>query len=150
MVTQSRRQAGAFSGSADEVEAAFYEALRASDLDRLMACWADEDDIVCVHPGGGRLLGAGAIRSAFEALFANGSVRVQPERVFRVDSLSAAVHSVLERVDVHTSEGPRSAYVVATNVYHRTPQGWRLVAHHASPGTLEPPADSPGHDAVLH
>jgi SnoaL-like domain len=24
---------------------------------------------------------------------------------------------------------------LATNVYHRTSQGWRMVAHHASPGT---------------
>ena len=23
---------------------------------------------------------------------------------------------------------------MATNVYHKTPEGWRLVAHHASPG----------------
>ena len=37
--------------SPDDMEAAFYEALRHGDIDKLMACWADEDDIVCVHPG---------------------------------------------------------------------------------------------------
>ncbi|WP_442786621.1 nuclear transport factor 2 family protein [Hydrogenophaga sp. NFH-34] len=36
----------------DEVEHAFYEALQHGDLERVMACWADEDDVVCVHPGG--------------------------------------------------------------------------------------------------
>ncbi|MDP3412812.1 MAG: nuclear transport factor 2 family protein, partial [Polaromonas sp.] len=35
----------ASSGNADDIEAAFYEALQTGDIDKLMACWADEDDI---------------------------------------------------------------------------------------------------------
>jgi ketosteroid isomerase-like protein len=121
--------------SADDIETAFYEALQAGDIEKLMACWADEDDIVCVHPGGGRLVGIGAIRSAFDGMFANGTIRAQPEKVRKVDSLTSSVHSVLERIEVLTDEGPRHAYVVATNVYHKGALGWRMVAHHASPGT---------------
>ena len=102
-----------------------------------MACWADEDDIVCVHPGGPRLVGAAAIRAAFEAMFANGAVRAHPERLRKVESLGAALHNVLERVDLVTAEGTQHAWVVATNVYFKTAQGWRLVAHHASPGRSE-------------
>ncbi len=70
-----------FGGSPEEVEAAFYEAMQQGHLEQLMACWADEDDIVCVHPGGPRLVGALAIRGNFEAMFGNGPVRVFPERV---------------------------------------------------------------------
>jgi len=33
------------------------------------------------------------------------------------------------------SKGPQSAWVVATNVYLKGALGWRMVAHHASPGT---------------
>lgn len=132
---KARLQATAIGGSADDIEASFYEALQAGDIDKLMACWADEDEIVCVHPGGPRVVGTGAIRAAFEALFANGGVTARPERVRKTESLASAVHNVLERIDVMTPEGPRQAWVIATNVYHRTPQGWRLVAHHASPGT---------------
>ena len=51
-------------GTPDEIEATFYEALQSGDIEKLMACWADEDDIVCIHPGGPRLVGAGAIRAA--------------------------------------------------------------------------------------
>ena len=122
-------------GSADDTEAAFYEALQSGDIDKLMACWGDEDDIVCVHPGGARLVGAAAIRAMFETLFSNGAIRVHAEKVRRVQAMSASMHSVLERIDVLTEEGPRHAYVIATNVYHKTAQGWRMVAHHASPGT---------------
>ena len=121
--------------SADDIEAAFYEALQTGDIDKLMACWADEDNLVCIHPGGSRLLGAGSIRASFDAMFAHGTIQARAEKVYRVEALGSSVHSVLERIDVHTEEGPRHAYVIATNVYQKTPQGWRMVAHHASPGT---------------
>lgn len=131
---KAKLQAATVGGSVDLVESAFYEAMQAGDIDKLMACWADEEDIVCVHPGGGRLLGAGAIRGAFEVLFANGSIAVHPTQIHKVESLTSAVHSVIERIEVLTNEGPRQAQVMVTNVYHRTAQGWRMVAHHASPG----------------
>jgi ketosteroid isomerase-like protein len=51
--------------SPDDVEAAFYEALQKGDIDALMALWADDDEVVCVHPGGGgRLVGPAAIRAS--------------------------------------------------------------------------------------
>jgi len=138
------------STSPDDTEAAFYQALQHGDIDKLMACWADEDDIVCVHPGGARLLGAGAIRAAFEMMFANGSIQVRAEKVHRVESLGASVHSVLERIEVLTSDGPRHAYVIATNVYQKTPQGWRMAAHHASPGTPREMLEVNDSPQVLH
>ena len=134
---RTRYRAAQFGGSADEVEVAFYEALHHGDLEQLMACWADEEDIVCVHPGGPRLVGAAAIRQAFEAMFSQGSIRATPERLRRVEAMGAAVHNVLERVDQQTAEGLRRAWVVATNVYLKTTQGWRMVLHHASPGRSE-------------
>lgn len=140
----------ASTGNPDDTEAAFYDALQQGDIDKLMACWGDEDEMVCVHPGGSRLVGAGAIRSAFDAMFANGSLRVQPLKVRRVQSLGASVHSVLERIEVLTEEGPRHAYVLATNVYLLTAQGWRMVAHHASPGNLHALQEVSESPVLLH
>ena len=130
-------QAATMGGSADDLEASFYEALQNGDIEQLMACWADEDDILCVHPGGARLMGPAAIRAAFDAMFANGRIRAWPERVRRIESMASSVHSVVERIEVLTAEGPREAFVTATNVYHKTAQGWRLVAHHASAGAAQ-------------
>jgi uncharacterized protein (TIGR02246 family) len=118
--------------SPDDTEAQFYEALAAGDLARLMAVWSDDDDVVCVHPGGSRVVGHAALRASFEAIFANGPIPVQPESVRRLQSEGTAVHSVLERLDVATDQGLQTAHVIATNVYVKTAQGWRLVAHHAS------------------
>ena len=86
-------------GSTDAIEAAFYEALQRADVDKLMACWADENDVVCVHPGGPRLIGVGAIRAAFDALFVNSSIRAWPEAVHKTQSPVSVVHSVRERID---------------------------------------------------
>lgn len=138
------------SASVDDVEAAFYEALQKGHIDNLMACWADEDEIVCVHPGGPRLVGPHAVRASFEAVFANGTVRAFPTRVRKVESLSSTLHSVLERIELLTKDGPREAYVIATNIYHKTAQGWRLVAHHASPGTAQEMQEANESSPVLH
>ena len=143
--------AAALHGSADDVEAQFYDALRRADIDRLMAVWADDDEIVCVHPGGGRAIGAAAIRATFEAVFASGGVSVQPEQVHRLQQIATALHHLVERIDIKTEQGPQSAWVLATNVYVKTVQGWRLVAHHASPGSPTEPVQ-PGGDGpeTLH
>ena len=137
-------------GNAEDTEAAFYEALQTGDIEKLMACWADEDDIVCVHPGGGRLLGAVAIRAMFDAMFANGSIQARAEKIHIVAAMGFSVHSVLERIDVLTEDGPRHAYVITTNVYQKTAEGWRMVAHHASPGTPSELAELSSSPQILH
>ena len=136
--------------SPDEIEQQFYEALQRADIERLMAVWSDEEEISCVHPGGPRVVGAAAIRSAFEAIFANGAVNARPEKVRRLQTLASAVHSVLEHVQIMTPEGPQSAWVVATNVYLKGALGWRLVAHHASPGSPREMQEIVEAASVLH
>jgi ketosteroid isomerase-like protein len=141
---QARARAAVLMGSADDVEARFYEALASADLERLMAIWSEEDEVACVHPGGQRLIGLAALRASFESIFANGAIPVRPARVRRVQSGACAIHHVLERVDIVSAEGARTVWVCATNVYLKGAQGWRLVLHHASPGSEAPPEDSGG------
>ena len=141
--------AAALGGTADEIERRFYDALQQGDLDALMAVWGDDDAIVCVHPGGPRIIGGAAIRASFESIFASGAVPVRPENVRRIEGLACAVHHLSERVEVQTEDGPRTAWVSATNVYLKTSFGWRLVAHHATPGGLQEPDDREG-PATLH
>ena len=130
----ARPPAVALHDSPDEVEAQFYEALQHGDLARLMAVWVDDDEAVCVHPAGARVIGTAAISASFETIFASGGIPVVPEQVHRLVSLGTAVHHLVERISVQTTEGaPQVAWVLATNVYVKTAQGWRMAAHHASP-----------------
>ena len=145
-----KAQTAALLASPDDVEAQFYEALREADIDKLMAIWSEDDEVLCIHPGGPRLCGAAAVRAAFEALFQNGPIRVHPENVRRSQSLSTSVHSVMERIELQTDEGPRVGWVMATNVFVKGAQGWRLVAHHASPGTPDQPPELVEAPGLLH
>ena len=49
--------------SPEAVSQAFYEALEAGDIEAMMAVWADDEEVVCVHPGGPRLTGFDAVRA---------------------------------------------------------------------------------------
>ncbi len=148
---RSKPQTAHLMASPEDVEAQFYEALREGDIDKLMALWADDDEVVCVHPGGPRVVGTRAIRVTFEAMFSGGGrVRATPERVRRVHTLDAAMHNLVERIELHTAEGPRVGWVLATNVYLKTTQGWRMVAHHASPGTAQETPEISEAPTVLH
>jgi uncharacterized protein (TIGR02246 family) len=138
-----RLHAAALLATPDDVEAQFYEALQQADLAKLMAVWADDEEIVCVHPGGSRVIGPAGISASFEAIFSNNAIPVQVEEVHRLHTVSTAVHHLLERITVQTDEGTQTGWVLATNVYLKTAQGWRMVAHHASPAPPPATADQP-------
>lgn len=149
-MSKALQKPAAIGGSADETEASFYEALQSGDIERLMACWADEDDVVCIHPGSPRLVGLGAVRAAFEMVLSHGAVRIQVESLRKIESMTSAVHSVRERLDILTSEGSVEAFAIATNVYFKTTQGWRMVAHHVSAGGAHDSEDISDPPHVLH
>ena len=136
--------------SADETEASFYDAMRHGDVDKVMACWADDEEIACVSPGGPRTVGTVAVRAAFAATLATGPVHITIGNVRRMESAVCAVHHVTEKVQVMSTEGLQTAFVIATNVYLRTPQGWRMVAHHASAGMPQDLPDISEPRSTLH
>jgi ketosteroid isomerase-like protein len=133
-----------------EAEAAFYRAFEEADLESMMAVWADDEDIVCVHPSGPRLCGPEQIREGWRELFRNGpTLRFALSGRQLVNGGTLAVSSLMENIQVIGEPGVRHG-VTTTNVYLLTTRGWRMLAHHASPaaGAAEaPPPDSP---PVLH
>ncbi|MBK1714300.1 YybH family protein [Rubrivivax gelatinosus] len=129
----------------DEAEAAFYEALAAGDLGRVMALWVDDEDVLCVHPGGGRVVGVAAIRASYEVMLGDGGLPILTEALHRMQRADCAVHHLVERIAVDTARGRSELRVLATNVYLKTALGWRLAAHHA---TQAAPDDRPAPEPV--
>ena len=119
--------------SPQDAESAFYDALTKADLDAMLAVWADDDDIYCVHPNGARIAGVEQVRESWRRIFSSGqTMRFQLRDQQYVQGMMLSVHSVYEHIIVTGEQRPRGP-VVATNVYLRTERGWRMVAHHASP-----------------
>jgi ketosteroid isomerase-like protein len=120
--------------SASAVEEAFYSALAHADVAGVIALWADDEEVVCIHPRGPRLTGLHAVRLSFEQLLARGplNIRIRDRQVF--ESATLAVHSLVEQVTVTGSQGIQLIDVLATNVYIKAAAGWQLLVHHAAPG----------------
>lgn len=124
-----------------DAEAAFYEALEHADLEAMMAVWAEDEEIVCVHPGGPRLSGYAEVREAWRRIFSGGQrLFVTLSHQIYLQSMLLSVHSLHEHFALSREDG-LSAPVVATNVYVRGALGWRLLAHHASPAPAEMATD---------
>jgi len=136
--------------TAQDAENAFYEALERGDLEAMMAVWAEDEDIVCVHPGGPRLCGPDQVRESWAQIFAAGrSPRVTITQQVAIRAMMIAVHSVHEEFALAGDDRPRTP-IVATNVYLRTAAGWRMIVHHASPGPASPQAAADVLPKILH
>lgn len=135
--------------TAQDAETAFYEALERADLELMMSVWSEDEEIVCVHPGGQRLVGQDQVRDSWRQIFAAGTrARLHVTQQLAIAGSMVAVHSLHENFSV-PGEKRVLQPVVATNVYLRTAAGWRLIAHHGSPapGAAEPPPPAP---KILH
>jgi ketosteroid isomerase-like protein len=122
----------------EAVNTTFYEAFERADLDTMQDLWLDDADTLCVHPGALPVRGTPAINRSWALIMAN-TPYIQ---FFLTDvevSVWEGVASVTCTENVLTGDertGPDvfgGGRAVATNVFVRTADGWRLWIHHASP-----------------
>jgi ketosteroid isomerase-like protein len=126
---------------------AFYQAFEARDLDAMMATWAEDEEIVCVHPDGARLVGYEAVRAGWEQLFAaDAKLAFRLDEIVMIETVGLALQSAIELVMLAADGSPRGT-AICSNVFLRTPSGWRLVMHHASqaPSVTAAPPSGPLH-----
>ncbi|MDT3678211.1 MAG: nuclear transport factor 2 family protein [Burkholderiaceae bacterium] len=123
--------------TADAVEEAFYDAMQRGDLEAMMALWADDEDVLCVHPGSDRFVGLAAVRESWARIFRYGHVEIRCTDVRSHTGAVLAVHNVVEQT---LSPDPRSAAAggmqivecIATNVYVKQAGSWRMMMHHSA------------------
>lgn len=122
--------------------AELYAAFEAGDIERLEAVWDDAPDVRCVHPGWPLLRGRDRVLRSWSIIMANTSyIQFFLTDVDAVVAGDVAVvtceESILTAVVDAAGELGESARVMATNVFRRRPDGWRLWLHHGSP-VLDP------------
>jgi ketosteroid isomerase-like protein len=78
-----------------------------------------------------------AVRESWEQIFASTKwIRVAPTAV-RIQVLGDVGLVACSENITTTSDGDLGVAVAqATNVFRRTPEGWRMVVHHASPAPV--------------
>ena len=122
----------------EAVNAAFYEAFETADLDTMQDLWLEDDETLCVHPGAMPIRGTGPINRSWALIMAN-----TPYIQFFLTDVEVSVlegvasvtctENVLTGDDSTGLDAFGGAKAVATNVFVRTDDGWRLWIHHASP-----------------
>ena len=116
----------------EDAQNAFYEAIERAHLEDMMGVWAEDEEIICVHPQGPRLQGFDAVRDSWKRIFTGGlQLRVTISEQQRYHHLMLAIFVVHENIKVVSGQ-PQEALVVSTNVFMQTHQGWRMVVHHSS------------------
>jgi len=124
---------------------ALYDAFETGDIDLMGAVWLDDDgpvEVTCVHPGWAPVHGRGAVLRSWSMIMANTAyIQFVLTDVHVHVSGDVAVVTCGENMLTGMPEAPGDdslpgfvgGRAVATNVLRRTPAGWRLWVHHASP-----------------
>ncbi|MGP4001828.1 nuclear transport factor 2 family protein [Streptomyces sp. 8N706] len=130
---------------------ALYEAMEQGDFEALSEMWL-EGDISCVHPGWPVLRGHGEVLRSYAVIMANTDyiqffltdveVSVQDDT-----ALVTCTENILSGgpAEEDGALGPLvGQLVVATNVFRRTADGWKLWSHHGSPVLADTQDDEDG------
>ncbi|MEV1019726.1 nuclear transport factor 2 family protein [Streptomyces sp. NPDC050264] len=154
----------------DDANRAYYEAMERGDFEELTSLWlapedaayaedADPDDaedtsVSCVHPGWPVLSGRGEVLRSYALIMANTeyiqffltdvriSVVADTALVTCTENILSGGPAPEDGDELGPLVGQR---VVATNVFRRTRDGWKLWSHHASPVLAE---EDDGSDAA--
>ena len=113
----------------------FYSALENLDLAEMEGLWLQETWVQCIHPGWEAIVGWSGVRQSFEEIFASTRwLRIIPTAVREVVFSDFAIVSCAENITLGGGKDSDLdiAMAHATNVFRRTPEGWKLVVHHAS------------------
>src|SRR5262245_5253642 len=127
-----------------KANARFYEAFENQALDAMSRVWAHGDHVACIHPGWPSLSGWLAVRASWETIFRNSG-----EMRFTLTDLRVEVRGRAGWVscteNILTADGSKIGVtaIMATNVFERDAEGWRLVLHHASHVLAAPPVPRP-------
>ena len=122
----------------EQVNASFYAAFEHGDIDAMTAIWLDDPTALCVHPGTTPLRGSPAILRSWSLLMANATYiqffLTDVEVSLRGDVASVTCTENVLTADANTADTSFiGARAIATNVFVREADTWRLWIHHASP-----------------
>ena len=123
---------------------ALYDAFETGDIDLMAAVWLDDSSAasaVCVHPGWAPLHGTPKVLRSWSMIMANTTyiqfvltdVEISVNGDTAVVTCGENMLTGLPSTVADPSPGLAGGRAVATNVFRRTPTGWRLWVHHASP-----------------
>jgi ketosteroid isomerase-like protein len=116
-----------------EANARFYRAFEELDIEAMDAVWSHGAHVRCVHPGWPLLRGWPAVRESWRSIFAaTEEMRFTIADVEVVASDDLASVTCTENILSEVQGRIGVTAILATNLFERRGDGWRMVHHHAS------------------
>jgi ketosteroid isomerase-like protein len=111
----------------------FYRCLEGLDLTAMDGLWLHEGWVRCIHPGWDVLVGWEAVRQSWATIFASTQwLRVVATDVDIADFGEIALVACSENLTAADGADVGVAVSQATNIFRKTPEGWRMIHHHSS------------------
>ena len=117
-----------------EANQRFYEAFGALDIELMEAAWEPSERALCVHPGWSPLVAWELIRDSWQRIFDSSTLMH-----FNISYVNVTVQgdcgwvTCVENISSVLQGRASNFGILATNIFVRSPLGWRMIAHHASP-----------------
>jgi len=113
----------------------FYAAFESLDIAQMDRIWAPQEYVTCIHPGWALRVGWPAVRDSWVLIF-NNTFAMQ----FELAEIQIQVAGDLAWVicTEHITASPsadekQDSQVLATNLYERVGEEWKIIHHHGSP-----------------
>ena len=117
----------------EEANARFYRAFETLDIEEMDRVWVHREHACCVHPGWPLLRGWDAVRTSWQRIFANtGEMRFTLADVNVTVGGDLAWVTCTENILSEVNGRVAVTAILATNLFERGADGWRIVHHHAS------------------
>jgi ketosteroid isomerase-like protein len=113
---------------------AFYRAFADRDIEAMDRLWGRVEPIACIHPGWPALVGRAEVLGSWTRILVN------PQSP-GIDCRNPRAFVFGDTAMVICYEVIRKQALVATNLFRREKDGWKIVHHQASPAPAPPEPD---------
>lgn len=112
----------------------FYEAFESLDIGRMDQVWAHQEYVTCIHPGWTLRDGWPAVRDSWVLIF-NHTFSMKFELSDVQVQVAGDIGWVIcvENLTTQQDGATVQSRVLATNLFERVGEEWKLIHHHGSP-----------------
>ena len=112
----------------------FYQAFESLDVGLMDSIWAHQEYVTCIHPGWSIRVGWPAVRDSWVVIF-NNTFSMEFALTELQVQVAADIAWVIctENIASRVGESPQNSRVVATNLFERIGEEWKIIHHHGSP-----------------